>query len=224
MTLAAGEFIRRFLLHTLPDGFHRIRHYGFLANGHRAAKLALCRRLRDTPLQEPAADQAQDALLPLTKPERRLCCGGAMVILAPCHARRRIARRSGLTPRDAPAIRQHRSSITGRQSRPQGAYRSPTPCWLAAKPECRRSASAPRPRRTSDARFYPRRSRSAGRYRPTSQPMANIGPGAADIIPIASRPSRRFAQSGFNEVAILVYRLRAARPHGSLQIPKARGI
>ena len=40
MTLAADEFIRRFLLHTLPDGFHRIRHYGFLANGHRAAKLA----------------------------------------------------------------------------------------------------------------------------------------------------------------------------------------
>ena len=47
MTLAADEFIRRFLLHTLPDGFHRIRHYGFLANGHRAAKLALCRKLLD---------------------------------------------------------------------------------------------------------------------------------------------------------------------------------
>jgi hypothetical protein len=45
MTLAAHEFIRRFLLHTLPDGFHRIRHFGFLANGHRADKLALCRRL-----------------------------------------------------------------------------------------------------------------------------------------------------------------------------------
>lgn len=45
MTLAAAEFIRRFLLHTLPDGFHRIRHYGFLANAQRAAKLALCRRL-----------------------------------------------------------------------------------------------------------------------------------------------------------------------------------
>ncbi|WP_316978311.1 IS91 family transposase [Shumkonia mesophila] len=45
MTLAAHEFIRRFLLHALPDGFHRIRHFGFLANGHRADKLALCRRL-----------------------------------------------------------------------------------------------------------------------------------------------------------------------------------
>ncbi|MCA1538126.1 transposase, partial [Bradyrhizobium sp. NBAIM03] len=45
MTLNAGEFIRRFLLHTLPDGFHRIRHYGFLANGGRNDKIVLCRQL-----------------------------------------------------------------------------------------------------------------------------------------------------------------------------------
>ena len=49
MTLTAYEFMRRFLLHTLPDGFHRIRHYGFLANSHRAGKLALCRKLLDAP-------------------------------------------------------------------------------------------------------------------------------------------------------------------------------
>ena len=49
MTLDADEFIRRFLLHVLPDGFHRIRHYGYLANGQRAAKLALCRRLLARP-------------------------------------------------------------------------------------------------------------------------------------------------------------------------------
>jgi hypothetical protein len=41
MTLGADEFIRRFLLHVLPDGFHRIRHYGYLANGGRAAKLPI---------------------------------------------------------------------------------------------------------------------------------------------------------------------------------------
>src|SRR5262249_17097698 len=45
MTLDADEFIRRFLLHALPEGFHRIRHYGFLANGSRGDSLALCRRL-----------------------------------------------------------------------------------------------------------------------------------------------------------------------------------
>ena len=45
MTLAAGEFMRRFLLHVLPDGFHRIRHYGLFANGHRAERIKLCRQL-----------------------------------------------------------------------------------------------------------------------------------------------------------------------------------
>ena len=44
MALEADEFIRRFLLHTLPDGFHRIRHYGFLANGDRTERLDQCRR------------------------------------------------------------------------------------------------------------------------------------------------------------------------------------
>jgi hypothetical protein len=47
MTLDANEFIRRFLLHALPDGFHRIRYYGFLANGQRGDNLTLCRRLLD---------------------------------------------------------------------------------------------------------------------------------------------------------------------------------
>jgi hypothetical protein len=47
MTVAASEFIRRFLLHVLPDGFMRIRHYGYLANRHRQEKLATCRRLLD---------------------------------------------------------------------------------------------------------------------------------------------------------------------------------
>ena len=45
MTLSADEFIRRFLLHALPKGFQRIRHYGFLANAHRQEKLELCRKL-----------------------------------------------------------------------------------------------------------------------------------------------------------------------------------
>src|SRR6266404_5203971 len=45
MRLDVGEFMRRFLLHVLPPGFHRIRHYGLFANGHRADKLALCRAL-----------------------------------------------------------------------------------------------------------------------------------------------------------------------------------
>jgi hypothetical protein len=45
MTLSADEFLRRFLLHVLPDGFQRIRHYGLLGNRHRAENLARCRQL-----------------------------------------------------------------------------------------------------------------------------------------------------------------------------------
>jgi hypothetical protein len=41
MRLPAGEFMRRFLLHVLPKGFHRIRHYGLFVNGHRAAMIIL---------------------------------------------------------------------------------------------------------------------------------------------------------------------------------------
>jgi hypothetical protein len=88
MTLDADEFIRRFLLHTLPDGFHRIRHHGFLANGHRTAKLALCRRLLDVPRPEPPAGPAEDTVQPCEL-KRCPCCGGAMVVL-------------GILPRSAP--------------------------------------------------------------------------------------------------------------------------
>jgi hypothetical protein len=79
MTLAADEFIRRFLLHTLPDGFHRIRHYGFLANGHRAAKLALCRRLLNAATIGTPADDAEDKAS-RRGPGRCPCCGGMMML------------------------------------------------------------------------------------------------------------------------------------------------
>ena len=55
MTLDATEFIRRFLLHVLPSGFHRIRYYGLLGNRHRVAHLARCRALLDTPVTPPIA-------------------------------------------------------------------------------------------------------------------------------------------------------------------------
>jgi hypothetical protein len=59
MTLDGGEFIRRFLIHVLPDGFHRIRYYGFLGNHHRQRKLELCRALIG--MAPPAADAAPAA-------------------------------------------------------------------------------------------------------------------------------------------------------------------
>ena len=54
MKLHAIEFLRRFFLHVLPKGFVRIRHFGFLANRHRAALVALCRQLLNTTASEPA--------------------------------------------------------------------------------------------------------------------------------------------------------------------------
>jgi hypothetical protein len=62
MTLAASEFIRRFLLHVLPKGFMRIRHYGYLANRHRRQKLALCRRLLGESPSRESRDNNQPAL------------------------------------------------------------------------------------------------------------------------------------------------------------------
>ena len=60
MTLAAQEFIRRFLMHVLPNGFQRIRHYGFLANCCRGRKLALCRQLLRMPPHEPGCYLKKD--------------------------------------------------------------------------------------------------------------------------------------------------------------------
>lgn len=61
MRLEAGEFVRRFLLHVLPSGFQRIRHYGWLANRSRAVKLERCRHLLDVPAPVPvSADEPAD--------------------------------------------------------------------------------------------------------------------------------------------------------------------
>ena len=83
MTLGADEFIRRFLLHVLPDGFHRIRHYGYLANGGRAAKLAHCRRLLAVSEPAPPAPAAdyRERYQQLTGRSLDLCpsCGGRMI-------------------------------------------------------------------------------------------------------------------------------------------------
>ena len=57
MTLSADEFIRRFLLHVLPEGFKRIRYYGFLCNRYREQKLKRCRELLGAPSEPPPTDE-----------------------------------------------------------------------------------------------------------------------------------------------------------------------
>ena len=61
MTLAADEFIRRFLMHVLPRGFMRIRYYGFLANRHRVQKLAIIRGMLGAVRTDAAAQSPPEA-------------------------------------------------------------------------------------------------------------------------------------------------------------------
>jgi Putative transposase/Transposase zinc-binding domain len=83
MTLDADEFIRRFLIHVLPDGFRRIRHYGLFANGGRAENIARARRLLNLPAPQKAASDADGTGdgEPQALSHPCPCCGGRMVII-----------------------------------------------------------------------------------------------------------------------------------------------
>jgi hypothetical protein len=83
MTLDTDEFIRRFLIHVLPDGFHRIRHYGLFANANRANNIALVRRLLGVSAPATASRASDDAE---TRREDEHwnacpCCGRRMVTI-----------------------------------------------------------------------------------------------------------------------------------------------
>jgi hypothetical protein len=88
MTLAPAEFIRRFLIHVLPKGFHRIRHYGLFANGNRKEMIARARQLLGAAMVtkpkvlDPATTVgAGDAEQPRVAPRPCPCCGGRMLII-----------------------------------------------------------------------------------------------------------------------------------------------
>ena len=83
MRLAKGEFIRRFLIHVLPTGFHRIRHYGLFASGVRAQNIARARELLAAAIPRQQDKRPNDA----DQPEPRVlahpcpCCGGRMIVI-----------------------------------------------------------------------------------------------------------------------------------------------
>ena len=83
MTLSPHEFIRRFLMHVLPKGFHRIRHYGLFANGNRTANIARARELLGAvprvarPEEKKAATPDEPRVLPCPCPR----CGGRMIVI-----------------------------------------------------------------------------------------------------------------------------------------------
>jgi hypothetical protein len=98
MTLEVAEFIRRFLLHVLPKGFHRIRHYGLLSSGAREDNLAQARRLLDAAGLTDSEDEtaADDMTASATAPPCP-CCGGRMIVIETFEA--------GCWPLNAPTIR-----------------------------------------------------------------------------------------------------------------------
>jgi len=83
MTLGADEFIRRFLIHVLPDGFHRIRHYGLFANGRRAENIARARQLLNVPAPQNALSDIDSTGDGESRPSSHPCpcCGGRMIII-----------------------------------------------------------------------------------------------------------------------------------------------
>jgi hypothetical protein len=106
MRLTADEFIRRFLLHVLPSGFMRLRHYGFLANRHKARTLRRCRELlgqsgAPTPCSPPSIVQWMQAVtgIDLTQCPH---CGTKPLVRLPLPPRSLSAARQGVpleTPR-----------------------------------------------------------------------------------------------------------------------------
>ena len=83
MTLEPGEFIRRFLLHVLPKGFHRIRHYGLLASATRKANIAKARDLLGSPAPQPAPEETAGTTTAAPADHRPPCphCGGPMITI-----------------------------------------------------------------------------------------------------------------------------------------------
>jgi len=98
MTLAINEFVRRFLIHVLPGGFHRIRHYGLFANGGRAENIARARRLLNMPAPpvEPSVAGGTGDAEPQSLSYPCPCCGGRMIVIESFER--------GCTPRYRPTV------------------------------------------------------------------------------------------------------------------------
>ncbi len=179
MTLDADEFIRRFLLHALPDGFHRIRHYGFLANGQRGDNLALCRRLLDahhTMANSESADgHAKDRTTPVTSssaPSAAAPCAE----LQPCRVPPPISR-STVTRHDLIAAdfrHHHRHRVCCASCRQPASYADRLPqylpqSWPTTKPDRFLTFS------TRSARFSSPKQRFASVARPSSEQSRQHG-------------------------------------------------
>ena len=177
MTLVPGEFIRRFLLHVLPKGFHRIRHYGLLASAARKANIARVRELlahpsrQRRPTRRPATATAPRPSSPCP------CCGGRMIVIETFER--------GGGPRDPPrpnpgsGPRPHdpRQSLVRIASPPEAiaAGDRPTDTLVRLIHDLDRRSHRHRPAGRARPHSAPRRSRSL--RRPSDRaPPSNLSP------------------------------------------------
>ena len=166
MTLDAHEFIRRFLLHVLPAGFHRIRHYGLFANGGRADNLARLRQLLDL---ETIPDDTDDGADSDQQPEQSFdqpcpSCGGPMIVIDTF--RRTTA---------GTAVARQRMNISRFETRDE--------CWLPHRPP--RRSHKTRHQHPAQSTWAPSSTVKSAKTRPASYGSTR-----------SSRPCRRrYAQS-----------------------------
>ena len=129
MTLATHEFIRRFLIHVLPKGFHRIRHYGLLANGNRAANIARARELLAVPSRSEQPEHVRSR-----SARRTARAAASMSVLRWPHDHHRDLRarlRAEAPPRAYSSSNQDRHLMM--PSPPiDNSYHPCHPCWLSA--------------------------------------------------------------------------------------------
>jgi hypothetical protein len=195
MTLDADEFTRRFLTHVLPDGFHRIRHYGLLANANRAANIALARRLLGVPDPPPSSGDSDGTENPRQDGRWNACpcCGGRMIIIDTLQP--------GYQPRlwPLPAIgldshdRHTPVAIPHNRFRPTPLSHRHSPCFAESHRQCRLWPAKPAASNAqSPRRSHPERPKPAPRWSLNRRPVRNrhITPSSGGKFPI-DRHQRR---------------------------------
>jgi hypothetical protein len=115
MTLGAHEFIRRFLIHVLPAGFHRIRHYGLFANGYRKNNLNLIRQLLNVNAPQPERHEDSSASQDQAEEDNSAgypcpTCGGSMTIIESFEAGQQPTSRQSRAPPERKSSRQKQAA------------------------------------------------------------------------------------------------------------------
>jgi hypothetical protein len=194
MTLAAGEFIRRFLLHVLPKGFHRIRHYGLLASAGCKANIARANELIGAPIPQVEPPAAHDTADPAATSDHRPpcpCCGGRMVIVEIFARGAALVSPCGLqapTGHHPPVLNQ----AVGHGRSGQSAVITGSPLSaIPRKPSPGKLAAAPNPHRRPSPHRFPAGSFFGGFRTPVPFTGSTASRPASETLPGTGRSSTR---------------------------------